>query len=132
MPRNMYSKVGQCLPDNLTGDNLVFQKRVEVLLTAAGTYNRGQLLEIAADHTATIPGASAVKIDGILLDDIGEIDGNETVPAAASLTGEFNENEVLWGDITDANKNAVKKAAAEKQLYIAPMAEADFIQFGEE
>lgn len=131
MARNMLSKVGISNPDNLTGDNLVFQKRVEVTLEAAGTYSRGQLLVIDADGKATLPTASTTAIDGILLDDIGEIDGIEAVPAAASLTGEWNENSVLWGDIPDANKAAVIKACAAKQFYIAPMHKAPWVQFGE-
>ena len=128
MANNMYARVGECKPDNLTGDNLVFQKRVEVVLPA-GTFERGQLLVIDADMAASMPTATTVEVDGILLDDIGEI--TVATPAAVSLTGEFNENMVLWGEITDANKPAVKKAAAEKQLYIAPMAKAPFVQFGE-
>lgn len=131
MSRNMLSNVGQCNPDNLTGDNLVFQKRVEVTLETAGTYSRGQLLVIGADGKAALPLAATTAIDGILLDEIGEIDGLEAVPAAVALTGEWNENNVLWGAITDANKAAVIKAAAAKQFYIAPMHKAPWVQFGE-
>lgn len=128
--RNLFSTVGQCLPDNLTGDNLVYQKRIEVTLPANGDFKRGQLLVLAADgETASMPGASATSVDCVLLDDVGETD--EPTAAAASLTGEFNENAVLWGDVPEANKAAVKKAAAAKQLYIAPMVKAPFVQFGE-
>lgn len=132
MARNFIATIGECKADNLAGDNLVFQKRVPVKLTAAGTYSRGQLLVLdPSGDEASLPTASTVAVDCILLDDVGEIDGLEEVEAAVSLTGEFNENAVLWGGITEANQAAVKKAAAEKQLYIAPMAKAPFVQFGE-
>lgn len=130
MPRNLYTAVGQTAPDNLIGDNLVYQKRIEVLLPAGGEFKRGQLLVLAEDgKTASLPVAATESVDCILLTDVGETD--EATPAAAALTGEFNENAVLWGGITEVNKEAVKKAASAKQLYIAPMQKAPFVQFGE-
>ena len=129
MPRNLYTTVGQSTVDNLFSDSLVYQKRVEVVLPA-GTYHRGQLLVLADDmRTASMPTADTVEIDCVLLTDVGET--AEETTAAASLTGEFNENAILWGAITEENQDAVKKAAAARQLYIAPMVKAPFVQFGE-
>lgn len=131
MARNFLATVGECLPDNLTGDTLVYQKRGTVSLKVAGTYDRGQLLVVSAAMEATIPGATAVTVDAILLEQVGVIDGTEVIEAAVSFTGEWNENKVLWGAITDANKPVVKKSAAAKQLFIAPMEKVEFAQFGE-
>lgn len=131
MARNLLLTVGKCEPDNGVADTLVYQKRVPITLSVAGEYKRYQLLVIDETGAATIPTASTMEIDGILLDDIGTIDGTEEVPAAASLTGEWNENVVSWGAIPDANKEAVKTATAKHQLYIGPMAKAPYVQFGE-
>lgn len=130
MPRNMLSTVGQSTVDNLIADNLVYQKRVEVTLADAGDYQRGQLLVLGEDgKTATIPAAGATRIDCVLLDDVGEIE--EETTAAVSLTGEFNRNAVLWGGIPEANQDNIIRDAWDRQLHIAPMHKAPYVQFGE-
>ena len=130
--RNLYSTVGQSTPDNLVGDNLVFQKRVEVTINAAGEYKRGQLLMVNAEGVASLPTAAAITVDAVLLTDVGEVTAEDVpVLAAASMTGEFNENVVEWGAIPEASRAAVVRNVKDKQLYIAPMHQAPFVQFGE-
>ena len=132
MSRNLYSQVGRSTVDNLVGDNLVFQKQIEVTIDAAGEFKRGQLLMVAADGAATLPTAAATTVDAVLLTDVGTLaTGDGPVPAIAAMTGEFNENVVLWGAIPEANRAAVVRSAKDKQLYIAPMHQAPFVQFGE-
>ena len=114
--------------DNLTGDNLIFQNRIEVELPA-GDWPRGQALVLAEDgKTASKPVAGTEVLDAILLDDIGEAEGS--VVAAASLTGQFNQNEVDFGEIDQADLQVVlTRTRAERQLDIAPMHKSPWIQF---
>jgi len=130
MPRNLYQTVGQSDVDNLTADNLIYQNRVEVLLPAGGEFHRGQALVLDADGlNADVPGEDAEIIDAILLDEIGETDA--VTRAAASLTGQFNQNYILWGEIPEANiPEVIKKTRSERQLDIAPMHKAPYLQFG--
>jgi len=79
--------------------------------------------------SASIPDATATAIDCVLLDEIGEVD--EDTRAAAALTGEFNYHAVLWGDIPEANQPAIIRDAWDKQLHIAPMHQAPYVQWGE-
>jgi hypothetical protein len=128
--RNLYTQVGQSTVDNLIADNLVNQKRIEVILPSGAEFKRGQLLVLADDgKTASLPVEDTTSVDCVLLTEVGDTDG--PTPAAASLTGEFNENCILWGGIPESNRDAVKKAAAGKQLFIAPAVKAPYIQFGE-
>lgn len=129
MARNLYTKVGQSTVDNLIADNLIYQKRVAVSLPA-GTYARGQLLVLSDDgQAASIPAADATRIDCVLLDEVGEI--TEETQAAVALTGEFNRNAVLWGEIPEAGEDAIVRDAWDRQLHIAPMHQAPYIEFGE-
>ncbi len=130
MPRNLHTVVGESGADNLVGDNMVYQKCIEVLLPAGGDFKRGQLLVLGADNkTASMPTAETDSVNCILLTDVGET--TEVTSAAAALTGEFNENAVLWGTITEEGKPKVVRNSAANQLYIAPMHKAPFVQFGE-
>ena len=105
-------------------------KTVPVLLKgdAGGIeYKRGQLLTVDAEGNASIPEAAATTVEAVLFtDDIGKI--TDDTPAAAAVTGEFNENVVLWGEIPEANQPAVKQAAAEHQLYLAPQNQAPYVE----
>ena len=131
MARNLLSTVGQSPVDNLTRDNLIFQNRIEVTLPA-GTWSRGMALVLGADgSSATRPVAATTVIDAILLEDIGEVDTGESAKAAASLTGQFNQNSVDFGAIPDANlATVIATTRATRQLDIAPMHQAPYIQFG--
>lgn len=130
MSRNLYTTVGQSTADNLVADNLIYQKRIEVTISGPGTYGRGQLLILSGDgRTAAMPTASDTRIDCVLLDDIGDI--TEGTVAAAALTGEFNRNAVLWGDLPEASQDDIIRDAWDRQLHIAPMHQAPYIEFGE-
>lgn len=129
MARNLYSTVGECKPDNGVADNLIRQKRFEVFLPAGVEFKRGQVLLIDEAMNASLPTASTMKIDVILLDDIGLTD--DITPAAALFTGEWNENETLWGDIPDANISKVILNTRDKGLHIDPMNKAPYVMFGE-
>lgn len=144
MPRNLMQTVGQSTVDNLTGDNAASQlPRIQVLLPADGTYHRGQLLvldtgidtamledENLVGIHASIPDATATRVDAILLDDVGKTD--EVVRAAAAIRGQWNLNAVLWGGIPEANQPAIIRDAWDRGLYIAPMNKSSFVQWGEE
>jgi len=131
MSRNLLATGGMSTVDNLTGDNLIYQNRIEVLLPAGDVFHRGQLLVLEADgKNVTMPVATTEVIDCILLDEVGET--TEVTRAAASLTGQWNQNAVLWGDIPEANwPEVIKRTRSERQLDIAPMHKAPYVQFGE-
>ena len=144
MGRNLLSAVGQSGVDNLTGDNYLPQKRIQVLLPAGGPYHRGQLLVLddgiddamlASENLvgieAAIPTAAAEKVDCVLLDEIGDDETTGVTRAAAALTGEFNLNCVLWGAIPAIDQPAMIRAAWDKQLHLAPLNQAPYVQFGE-
>ena len=131
MARNLLQTVGQSSVDNLTGDNLIYQNRIEVLLPSGAEFHRGQVLVLDDDgKNALLPDVDTEIIDAILLDEVGET--TEVTKAAASLTGQWNENCVLWGDIPPANiPEVIKRTRSERQLDIAPQHKAPFVQWGE-
>jgi hypothetical protein len=131
MSQNYLRTIGESPVDNLVRGNNIFQNRIEVILSA-GTYPRGQALVLASDgFTASTPTSTTEVLDAVLLDDIGEVD--EATRASASLTGEFNQNSMDFGEIEEANLQAVlTRTRSERQLDIAPMHQAPFIQFGGE
>jgi hypothetical protein len=113
-----------CDADNLVAGNLIPQKKLGVVLTSGSTYNRGQLLNIAADGTATLaitPTADALlnTYFGVLLDDKGAI--TENTDAVAAVTGEFNQLAVLFGAIAEADQPLTILNARKQGLFIAPM-----------
>jgi hypothetical protein len=133
MPRNLLQKAGQIGVDNLVRDNLIFQNRIEVRLPAGNVYPRGQALVLADDGvTVSIPTGETEILDAVLLDDIGDLSEEpEDVMAAASLTGAFNQNVMHFGEIDDADLPAVlKRTRSERQLDIAPMHQAPFVEWG--
>jgi len=131
MARNLLNTVGQSSVDNLTGDNLIYQNRIEVILPAGDTFLRGQALVLADDGiNASMPLVDTEVLDAVLLDEVGET--TEDTKAAASLTGQFNQNVMYFGAIDDADLPAVlKRTRSERQLDIAPMHQAPFVQWGE-
>ena len=131
MPRNLLQTVGQSEVDNLTGDNLIYQNRVEVLLPAGDDFRRGQVLVLDADgKNAALPDSATEVVDCVLLDDVGTT--TEVTRAAVALTGQWNENCILWGDIPSASvPEVIKRTRSERQLDIAPQHKAPFIQWGE-
>lgn len=129
MARNLISTVGKSPVDNLQRDNVIFQNRVEVTLPA-GEYARGMALVLDANGTgASRPTSSTTVIDAILLEGVPK--SAVEVRAAVSLTGQFNQNDVDFGAIPEANVQAVIAASrATRQLDIAPSHQSPFIQFG--
>ena len=130
MSRNLLVTVGASSVDNLTGDNLIYQNRTEVLLPAGDTFHRGQVLVLADDGiNALMPTDATEIIDCILLDEVGET--TEITKAAVSLTGQWNQNSVLWGGILEQDiPEVIKRTRSERQLDIAPQHQAPFVQFG--
>ena len=130
MAKSLLHDIGSVGADNLVSGTLIPMKTVPVLLKgdAGGIeYKRGQLLTVDAEGNASIPEAAATTVEAVLFtDDIGKI--TDDTPAAAAVTGEFNENVVLWGEIPEANQPAVKQAAAEHQLYLAPQNQAPYVE----
>ena len=132
---NLFSIVGECDVPNLHSGSYFPVMKKEVTLSDAGTYKQGQLVLIDDDMVATLPSATDMSIDGILLDINGkteaELDGAYESPATVAITGEFNYNGLDWGDIPDTNHEAIIRALLDKNIYIAPMHKAPYVQFGE-
>ena len=120
---NLFTKAGESSVDNLIAGNKVFMKSVAGTLPASATgYTRGMPLTVSDAGAWT---KAATQIHGILLDDVPISTDPTEVPIA--LTGEFNQNVM---DLTSlgANANTAIIRARDKQIYIAPMNQAPFVQ----
>ena len=134
MARNLLATVGESPVDNLQRDNVIYQNRIEVQLPAGVDYKRGQVLVLDDDGiNAALPAATDKIVDCILLLDVESVGLTGKVKGQVSLTGQFNQNSVLWGAIPDTDiPEVIKNTRSERQLDIAPSHKAPYVQFGEE